>query len=225
MSWGREVRAEDLMEVLFTELPRPAPIQLPGFQNSPRTWNRRKLGLDCDEVYPDIFVGDAATVRDKQYLKEIRITHVLNCAEGRRAGHLNVNGWYFQDADIKYLGLPLDDMPSANIEDYFQCAAHFIDCALYHGGRVFVNCMMGVSRSATIVMAFLMLRRGLGAVEAVRTVRRRRDVWPNAGFLHKLAELHNRLRQARQQQQRCNQRSYFYLPLPYASIGAPMAQP
>ncbi len=76
----------------------------------------------------------SATVRDKQYLKEIRITHVLNCAEGRRAGHLNVSGWYYQDADIKYMGLPLEDMPSANIEDYFQCASHFIDCALYNGG-------------------------------------------------------------------------------------------
>ncbi len=59
MSWAREVRAEDLLEVLFTEQPRPAPVQLPGFQSSPRTWNRRKLGLDCDEVYPDIVVGDA----------------------------------------------------------------------------------------------------------------------------------------------------------------------
>lgn len=84
--------------------------------------------------------------------------------------------------------------------------------------------MMGVSRSAAIVMAFLMLRRGLSAPEAVRAVRRRRDVWPNAGFLAKLAHLNNYLLQ-----QRCPhalaQRGYLHRPLPYASIGAPMQQP
>lgn len=68
-------------------------------------------------------------------MKEIRITHVVNCAEGRRSGQVNVNAWYYQDADIKYLGLPVDDLPSANIEDYFHCAAQFIDCALYNGGN------------------------------------------------------------------------------------------
>jgi hypothetical protein len=51
-------------------------------------------------------------------------------------------------------------------------------------------------------------------------VRRRRDVWPNAGFLQKLAELNNRLRK-----QRCPRHTLMYTPCPYASIGAPMAQP
>lgn len=76
-------------------------------------------------------------MRDKQYLKEIRITHVLNCAEGRRCGtggQPGLSAWYYQDADIKYLGLPLEDLPSANIEDYFFSAAQFIDCALFQGG-------------------------------------------------------------------------------------------
>lgn len=59
MSWSREVHARDLMEVLHTQQPRLAPIQLPGFEQSPQTWDRAKLGLDCDEVYPDIFIGDA----------------------------------------------------------------------------------------------------------------------------------------------------------------------
>ena len=74
-------------------------------------------------------------MRNKQYLKELRITHVVNCAEGRRPGQLNVNAWYFQDADIQYLGIPVEDIPSANIQDYFHCAAQFIDCALYSGGK------------------------------------------------------------------------------------------
>ena len=57
--WGRDVHAEDLVEVLQCEQPRLSPVQLPGFESSPLAWNRGKLRLDCDEVWPDVFIGDA----------------------------------------------------------------------------------------------------------------------------------------------------------------------
>lgn len=41
-------------------------------------------------------------------------------------------------------------------------------------GRVFVHCLMGVSRSATLVVAFLMIAEGLSLQEAVATVRPQR---------------------------------------------------
>lgn len=45
---------------------------------------------------------------------------------------------------------------------------------------------MGVSRSAALVLAFLMIAEGLTLQEAAAAVRPRRDVCPNPGFLQQL---------------------------------------
>ncbi len=64
-------------------------------------------------------------------------------------------------------------------------------------GRVLVNCVMGRSRSTTFVVAYLMLRRDLRALEALSEVRRHRDVRPNDGFLRQLAELDAKMERER----------------------------
>ncbi len=62
-----------------------------------------------------------------------------------------------------------------------------------------VNCLMGMSRSSTCVLAYLMLRKDLTAVEALTEVRKHRDIRPNDGFLRQLADLDNKLRRERGQ--------------------------
>lgn len=64
-------------------------------------------------------------------------------------------------------------------------------------GKVLVHCFMGISRSATIACAFLMLKRRLGAQEALETLRKNRSIYPNDGFLNQLADLDNKLRKER----------------------------
>jgi len=66
----------------------------------------------------------------------------------------------------------------------------FIEEAVDAGGVVLVNCYMGVSRSATCVLAFLCLGRGMSPEQAVTTVSAKRDIRPNDGFLIQLARLH-----------------------------------
>ena len=87
------------------------------------------------------------------------------------------------------MGLNVLDVPQARISLHFQEAADFIERALIGGGKVLVHCMVGISRSATIVLSFLMLKRGLSLEEAGRSVRRHREIRPNDGFLRQLVEL------------------------------------
>ena len=155
------------------------------------------LNLDCDEVYPGIFIGDAATAKNKKYLKILGITHLLNAAEGKRYGFVNTDKDYYADTTIKYLGLPLADLFTTDISKYFYIAADFIDDAVSTGGKIFVNCMVGMSRSATCVLAYLMIKKEMLAVDAVRLVRKNRYIQPNDGFLHQLAQLDNQLRRLR----------------------------
>ena len=66
-------------------------------------------------------------------------------------------------------------------------------------GKVLVNCLKGMSRSSTVVLAYLMLRKNMTAMDALTVVRRHREVCPNDGFLQQLAELDNKLRRERGQ--------------------------
>lgn len=62
--------------------------------------------------------------------------------------------------------------------------------------RVLVHCREGVSRSATVVLAYLLLRARepvASVEEALRLVRSRRSVCPNGGFLVQLVQLERRL--------------------------------
>lgn len=57
--------------------------------------------------------------------------------------------------------------------------------------------MQGVSRSATCVLAYLMIKKDMLAVHAMHLIRMNRDVRPNKGFLWQLAQLDNKLRRQR----------------------------
>lgn len=60
-------------------------------------------------------------------------------------------------------------------------------------GKVLVHCHVGVSRSATLVLAYLMLKQNLTLVEAICAVKENRGVIPNRGFLRQLIRLDGQL--------------------------------
>ncbi|XP_023325845.1 dual specificity protein phosphatase 3 [Eurytemora carolleeae] len=150
-----------------------------------------------DEVFPGIHVGDKGAAKNTFYLKKVGVTHVLNTAEGQKQATVDTNAAYYKPVGIKYKGLKLLDVAQTNIAMHFDEVAEFIDEALSSGGCVLVNCQMGMSRSSTCVLAYLMLRQNMTAVEALTEVRKHRDVRPNDGFLRQLAELDNKLRRER----------------------------
>eukprot|EP00092_Neocalanus_flemingeri_P005601 GFUD01006033.1.p1 GENE.GFUD01006033.1~~GFUD01006033.1.p1 ORF type:complete len:167 (-),score=34.17 GFUD01006033.1:71-571(-) len=146
-----------------------------------------------DEVFPGILVGDKGAAQNRCYLSRLGVTHVLNTAEGKRNGTVDTSQAFYNPFGIKYKGLKLVDVAQTNIALHFNDVAEFIDEALAHGGKILVNCEMGMSRSSTCVLAYLMLRQKMTAKEALSKVRQHRPVRPNPGFLAQLAELDMRL--------------------------------
>ncbi|CAG2107078.1 unnamed protein product [Medioppia subpectinata] len=155
--------------------------------------HRIHLGIDCDEVFPNVFIGDERSVRNKPFLKMIGITHVVNCAEGSGFTMVSTGSGYYADVGIKYIGINVLDVPQARISAHFHECANFMDKAIREGGKVIVHCYMGLSRSATITIAYLMIKKQMSAEEAVRTVRRNREIRPNDGFLRQLLALESKL--------------------------------
>ena len=123
-----------------------------------------------------MFIGDKASASNIAFLKKYGITHVLNTAEGKEDGLVDLCQEYYGDSGISYLGFPLWDTPTCNLIPFFGCAADFIDEAISNQGKCMVNCQMGVSRSA-----YLMIKQNMTATEVITMVRKSRDCRPNDG--------------------------------------------
>ncbi|XP_040885501.1 dual specificity phosphatase 29-like [Toxotes jaculatrix] len=152
--------------------------------------NRHPTGA-VNEVWPNLYVGDAATAQDKTLLVNLGITHVVNAADGPQ--HINTGPCFYKDTDILYHGVEAPDCKDFDLSPFFTETADFIYGALSQKGKVLVHCARGISRSATLALAFLMIKERLTLVEAVEAVCRHRNILPNVGFLNQLRHLDSSL--------------------------------
>uniref|UniRef100_A0A8C5PT92 Dual specificity protein phosphatase n=1 Tax=Leptobrachium leishanense TaxID=445787 RepID=A0A8C5PT92_9ANUR len=148
-----------------------------------------------DEVWPNLYLGDLSTANNRYELWKLGITHVLNAAHGNRFSHGNHD---FYGSNISYHGVPAFDLPDFDMSKYFYSASEFIHTALgTEKARLLVHCVVGVSRSATLVLAYVMIHHHLSLTQAIRTIQKNRWISPNPGFLRQLIKLDEELHYTR----------------------------
>lgn len=129
---------------------------------------------------PNLYIGGLAALYQEtpNPFEKHKITHVLSVLDFD-IGDAKTK----QLAGLKHLHVRVEDHPEENLVKHFERTNAFIEDALGKGGAVFVHCAMGVSRSATVVCAYLMCKFGIGRDEAVAWVREGRErINPNVGF-------------------------------------------
>jgi len=84
--------------------------------------------------------------------------------------------------DFEHLQVFIDDVENANLDHYFDRCLEFIENQITTG-NVLVHCFQGISRSSSIVIAFLMKRHKWSYTKALNFVRNQRSIAePNEGF-------------------------------------------
>jgi len=148
------------------------------------TARRVKSDADASEVAPGVFVGGVGAAKNRDGLLAHGVTHVLTVCNGISA---------FYEDDFTYGYARVEDNTSANIAAHFEYCYAFIVDALASGGRVFVHCFQGKSRSVAVCAMYLMRSEGLNADDALARVRAVRHVAaPNSGFVAALKALEAR---------------------------------
>ncbi len=89
----------------------------------------------------------------------------------------------------------MDDTDRQDISQFFLPVCQILDKAKEEGKRVLVHCAAGVSRSPTLVIAYIMWSQKKSRKEAYEYVSsRRRIIDPNDSFMDQLAEFEAFLR-------------------------------
>lgn len=124
--------------------------------------------------------GLSALYKEPDPLKGGGVTHVLSALDFDVRDSKQLR-------DYKHLIIQVDDDANEDLLTRFQETNAFIDAGLQNDGGVFVHCAMGVSRSATIICAYLMWKHRISREDALKWLREGRPrATPNKGFMEQL---------------------------------------
>ena len=178
---GTLLRADDMLVIKMDNAPAikelllaPAVAQLRDGHNVSIEWN---------EVFPDrildgLYLGGIKSVQSAAVFERLGVTHVLSAMRVTS----NAQRPALSDG-LTHKELRLDDLPGEDITLFFDEAHAFIDTARSDGGGVAVHCFMGMSRSATVVVSYLMKTLRMSFEDAIALVRQHRNVAPNDGYV------------------------------------------
>ena len=130
---------------------------------------------DIDEITENIYLGNLSAAENIDKLKELGIKKVLSV--------LDQFAWpKYEESQFNHKTLAIKDFDEQNI------IKHFGECLNFIKGddKVLVHCAAGVSRSASIVIAYIMWDKKMSFEEAFEFVKSKRKIGPNNGFIEQL---------------------------------------
>ncbi|XP_036838053.1 inactive dual specificity phosphatase 27 isoform X1 [Oncorhynchus mykiss] len=195
---AEQLMVEDLYNRVKDMIDDRSPYNTPCVMDIQRAMVQDRLEAPnnpVDEVWNNIFIAEKSVAVNKARLKRMGITHILNAAHGTG---VYTGEAFYAGMNIGYMGIEVDDFAESDISPHFRTCAEFLDEALLtHKGKVLVSSMMGESRSAVLVAAYLMIFQHMTIMEALTTLRKKRPINPNEGFLKQLRQLNETLLEER----------------------------
>ena len=131
---------------------------------------------DIDEIIENLYLGNFSASENIQQLKDLGIKKVLSVIDFNDFPN-------YKDEKIIHKSVEVSDFDYQNIIQYFGECLNFIKGE----EKILVHCMAGASRSATIVIAYLMWIEKMKFDDALNFVNSKRPIVdPNDGFREQL---------------------------------------
>ncbi|XP_026803210.2 protein phosphatase Slingshot homolog 3 isoform X1 [Pangasianodon hypophthalmus] len=125
-----------------------------------------------------LYLGSEWNAANFEELQKNNVGYILNVT-------MEIDNFFPES--YTYMNIRVYDVESTDLLSHWNNTYMFINEARKSGQSVLVHCKMGVSRSASTVIAFLMKQQGWTLEDALNHVRERRPiVQPNDSFLKQL---------------------------------------
>ncbi|CAG8449901.1 2116_t:CDS:2 [Funneliformis mosseae] len=138
-------------------------------------------------ILPFLYLGNLNHACNDGMLKALGITHVLSVGEDSKLDR--------KEFEVQYLDNLYDDGIDS-LWNHLDSCVNFIENARRSNGSILIHCRVGVSRSATITIAYIMKHLGRSLVSSYLYVRARRlnvIIQPNLKFMYELLQYEQKL--------------------------------
>jgi protein-tyrosine phosphatase len=149
----------------------------------------------CIKILDNIYIGTYKTSMSKTTLNNNNIKSIL-CV-GNDMQNIFAN-------EYNYMKLEIEDRIDENILFNFEGVYSFIEESLTKGG-ILIHCRGGISRSPTIILAYLMKKNKIPFEEAYKYLYElKSDINPNEGFLEQLKLFEKQVNKIVENVYKCN---------------------
>ena len=148
------------------------------------------MSCPANEIIPGLFLGSRHMITEHtDWLAVNRIDVVISVLSEEEYADFMIGAPDFEGRT--WYRLVADDEPTEELYLHFNNVHAIIRRALSEGRRVLVHCAAGVSRSATLVAAYLIAERTMRVRDAITYIATRREfINPNPGFRKQLGLFH-----------------------------------
>ncbi|KAF7913356.1 uncharacterized protein EAE98_011581 [Botrytis deweyae] len=154
--------------------------------NNPGTHNPN---LNMDEILPNLWIGDTLSTYNISNLQSKNICTIISVNDQPLPQWLRTR---YLELGFSHHGFRVQDDALEDILYIMNDVCEMIDTSLRQNKGVLVHCGLGISRSGTVVLGYVMRERTLDRDEALALVRQKRSrVQPNTGFWAQLSIWHD----------------------------------
>jgi protein-tyrosine phosphatase len=128
------------------------------------------------KVLPRLYIGDMGNASDYKWLKAHGITHIINCAD-------EIPNYF--SGQFHYLRMKMLDAPNEYILNKLEPSCQYITRVFTNSPKnvVLIHCAMGISRSASVCIYFLMRKNGWSYKQAKAYLKKLHPrTHPNIGY-------------------------------------------
>lgn len=143
--------------------------------------------FSASDIIDNIYIGNVYDAHNIDRLNELNIKNVISAVTG-------FDNIY--DDSFNHLSLNLIDNENQDIIHYFEITNHYLDNIISKNisssneknkHKILIHCICGVSRSVTILLAYIIKKYNYTPKYALKLVQKKRDIAnPNDNFMKQL---------------------------------------